>query len=182
MFSDPRLTRFDSRLCSFSLDDGEQVIAFEAPATAALLAFLAAPASSPTPAARLSTFPLTAIRIETAPGSFRLVGTLGVHRSDAHPAFATPAGCWDLGYVLVPDVGGRGIATAAVRAAMAVWQEVGDDVQAFGAFGASDLLSTRAPPNHSLTQPRLPPSPSRDRQPVVAPRPREARLPRRRRV
>lgn len=116
--------------CSFSTTDGEQAIAKEEPSRAALQARFAADDGRP-----LDAFPLTAIRIETE-DSTRLIGTIGLHAADAHPAFPFREACWDLGYALLPSYGGRGIGTAAPRAALAAWEQL-SNVKAYGAFGAS---------------------------------------------
>lgn len=132
-----------SSKCSFSTTDGKQAIAKEKPSRAALQARLAADDGRP-----LDAFPLTAIRIETE-GSTRLIGTIGLHAADTHPAFPFREACWDLGYVLLPSYGGRGIGTAAPRAALAVWEQLGN-VKAYGAFGAS-LLDRRPLDVYALT-------------------------------
>jgi RimJ/RimL family protein N-acetyltransferase len=114
---------------SYSTADGERSIAKEAPAAAALQARLDAGDHQP-----LDAYPLTAIRIETEEGSTRLIGTVGVHAAEPNSAFPFRENCWDLGYVLLPSFGGRGIGTAAPRAALAAWEQLGN-VKAFGAYG-----------------------------------------------
>lgn len=124
------LTSFLRVPCRFSHEDGLKVIESEAPATSALLAYLSSPTTSPP---HLSAFPFTSIRIVT-PSSTRLIGTIGVHPCDPHPAFPFREGGFDLGYVLLPEFNGRGIVTAAIKRTMEIWEELAD-VQLFGAFG-----------------------------------------------